>query len=256
MEIYFFGDSLTQASPGCNFVKMVKNSFADKKVKVYNKGLGGDTIVNLFERIKKMKMFKRQIEKEEDKYDIFFVLVGVNDILGMTGDNFKRIKKYMKTKDTPDVEEFVEKYEEMIIFLEKYTKNLVIFPSFLIGEEIENKWNNILDQQSKGVEDLITKRNKEKIENGKRVISTFVDLRKEITNKLKEKESISKFLPTSLMTMITDVYFVSWFGDNAITKKSKERNLHLTLDGVHLNYEGAKLISDLAIKEIQRILNK
>ena len=77
---------------------------------------------------------------------------------------------------------------------------------------------------------------------------TYLDIYSEFKEYLSNKET-SDYLPIQVLKIYKDVKGLT--NSSLVDLKSKERKLHLTLDGVHVNSKGAKIIS----KAISNYLN-
>lgn len=229
MNIAFLGDSITEGIHGCSYVNILEEKYPTHQIANYGKG--GDTIKSLYKRIQNIETL---IE-----YDIVFLFVGVNDLFGKLSPLYRIIKFLMKQPCSKDINEFELYYIKTIEYLLLHTKNIVVLPPLFIGEDDSNEWNIKL----KEIVRLI-----EKITKGYRDIE-YLDIRKEFVSYLKDKE-ISEYLPLKAMDMKQD-------GDDMkkgtpVDEISLKRGLHTTIDGVHLNTAGAKIIAT----EIERHLTK
>lgn len=74
MRIAFFGDSLTQGTTGVNYVQKVAAAFPAHEI--LNRGVNGDTSLNLYRRVQK--------DVIDSRPDVVYVMVGINDALSMT----------------------------------------------------------------------------------------------------------------------------------------------------------------------------
>ncbi|MBL8162346.1 MAG: hypothetical protein JNJ61_10210, partial [Anaerolineae bacterium] len=71
MRILFFGDSLTQGTIGVNYVDKLARALPQHTL--INKGINGDTSLNLYRRTQEDVIALRP--------DLVFVMVGINDAL-------------------------------------------------------------------------------------------------------------------------------------------------------------------------------
>jgi lysophospholipase L1-like esterase len=112
-----------------------------------------------------------------------------------------------------------------------------------MGEDANNRWNQELGALSRiisQVSDLFTG-------------VKYLDLRENIYPQLNDKKT-SAYLPTSLTRIGLDTILLK--GKEQIDKKSYERGLIFTLDGVHLNSRGAELVADIFLETIQALEHK
>ena len=76
----------------------------------------------------------------------------------------------------------------------------------------------------------------------------FLDLRKIIFPKLKDK-SVSDYIPTSAVKVLLDVLLLKQRDE--FDRKSADRGLFFTLDGVHLNSSGAEIVAESFLETIK-----
>ena len=81
MNIIFFGDSLTEGIPGVSYYNILKEKLPQHNLG--NCGKGGDTVISLLRRIKKMNI--------SQTYDIAFLWIGTNDVLVHVSKKFPLI---------------------------------------------------------------------------------------------------------------------------------------------------------------------
>lgn len=218
MKIAFLGDSITEGIPKVSYVDIVDSKTEHE---VFNYGKGGDTVMSLHKRVKKISL---------DKYDVLVLFVGVNDVyskINKTHQVFKKLRRQIWVKSR---EAFYNEYESLIQYLNSYKKDIVVIPPLLFGENITNQWNVELKEFCDDIKVIVNQYNH----------ITYLDVRSEFIEYLKDKE-ISEYIPYSLMQTIKDVSSLKT--NELVDQKSRERGLHLTLDGCHLNSRGASIVS-------------
>ena len=230
MVIIFFGDSLTEGVPGASYYKILKEKLPEDSL--VNCGKGGDTVTSLYHRIKKMNISK--------KYDIAFIWIGTNDVFKKVLNKYPLINKILNQTYAKDIEEFRKYYLDVIETVCVNAKKIFTVSPLLIGEDANNKWNEELGRLCEEIKDLSSK--------NKNV--EYIDLRKDFISVLSSKDISSYISPGTINNTI-----FSWlFNDpKLVEKKSKERGLHLTLDGAHLNHAGAQMVVDVFLKRIKEI---
>jgi lysophospholipase L1-like esterase len=230
MNIIFFGDSLTEGVPGASYYKILKEKFPEDNL--VNCGKGGDTVISLYHRIKKMNISK--------KYDIAFIWIGTNDVLVNVSNKYPLLKKFLNQPCAQNTEEFRKYYQNIIETVSANAKKIFTVSPLLIGEDTHNKWNEELGRLYEEIKDLSSK-----VKNVE-----YIDLRRDFISVLSSKKTSSYISPDSIIGTI-----FSWLFNNPehVEKKSKERGLHLTLDGVHLNCAGANMVADAFLKRIKII---
>ena len=187
-----------------------------------NSGRGGDTVISLYSRIKKLSI--------SETYDIAFLWVGVNDVFVHVSWKFPITKLLFNQRWSKNIDDFINSYQRLLETITyKSKKTFVVSPS-IIGEDIHNKWNKKLGRLSMEIEAL----------SGKYENVEYVDVLKDFISTLSSKKS-SKFIPYRI---IVDIIIAYLFNDSErIERKSKIRKLYLTFDGVHLNNAGAQMIA-------------
>jgi len=228
MDIIFFGDSLTEGVPGASYYKILKEKLSEDSL--VNCGKGGDTVTSLYHRIKKMNISK--------KYDIAFIGIGTNDVFKKVSNKYPLINKILNQTYAKDIEEFRKYYLDIIETVSVNAKKIFTVSPLLIGENTHNKWNEDLGRLCEEIKGLSSK--------NKNV--EYIDLRKDFISTLSSKKISSYISPGT----ITNTVF-SWLFNypKLVEKKSRERGLHLTLDGAHLNHAGAQMVADAFLKHIK-----
>ena len=230
MKIAFLGDSITEGVLGVSFFDIIRELLSE--MEMVNLGVGGDTVHSLL----------RRVEKTDDlnTFDVFVLFVGVNDVFGKINTQHRLIKLLQRQKPARNHVKFKETYNELLRYLLDFNKKIIVIPPLLLGEDISSKWNvqvkqlaNIVEEQAKFYKE-----------------TRFVDLRNIFVERLTGKK-ISGYLPYSIVSIKKDVDTLHSTG--IIDSKSKERGLHLTLDGVHINSIGANIIAREVVHELKRL---
>lgn len=228
MKIAFLGDSITHGVHGCSYIKILEE--INPKYEFTNYGKGGDTIVSLFKRVQDID--------DLAEYDIVFLFVGVNDVLGRLSLFYSLIKTLQKQPCSKTVTSFESYYGKTLKYLQERTRKLVVLPPLFIGEDINNKWNKKITERVTVISSLVTSNSD----------VDFIDIRREFREYLQDKK-ISTYLPLKASEMKQDGIDIR-SGKN-VDLISESRKLHLTIDGVHINTLGASLIAN----SIQDYLN-
>lgn len=229
MKILFLGDSITEGIPGVSFVSMIQENCSE--IELVNRGQGGDTVSSLFKRVKKMS--------DLSFFDQIVLFVGVNDVFGKLTNTYKILKTLTKQRWAKDASTFKKQYMDLITFIMNENKNIIVIPPVLIGEDINNIWNIELI----GLIEII---------NGISIQAdlTYLDIHDEFKEYLKDKR-ISDYLPKKINVLLKDVKRLT--ESALVDQKSMDRGLHLTLDGVHINSNGAKIISEAIINYVSNL---
>jgi len=230
MKIYFIGDSLTKGVIGVSYVDFLKKKLS--KYELINLGKNGDTVISLYRRLRKISF--------DDPSDIAFIWVGTNDVLVNVSWTFPLIKMLFYQPWTSECKKFSECYSKLLdLLVIKLSKIFVVSPLF-IGEDMNNNWNSKLNELSINVEELSNQYNSVE----------FIDLRMVFSSKLNNKK-ISKYIANSTILTIFDEF--RYKSNMDYDELSRKRGLHYTIDGIHLNSDGAKVVSDVFLDKIYTI---
>lgn len=233
MNIIFFGDSLTEGIPGVSYYNILKEKLP--QYNLVNCGKGGDTVISLLRRIKKMNI--------SQTYDIAFLWIGANDVLVHASKKFPLIKLCCNQPWTKNTDDFKNHYQQLLETITGKAKMIFTVSPSIIGEDIHNKWNKKLDELSTEIEALSVRY--ENVE--------YIDLRKNFISTLSTKKTSSYILKSVIVDVI-----IAWLRNDleCVEKKSKKRGLYLTLDGVHLNSAGAQMVADMIRELISNSVQK
>jgi len=233
MNIIFFGDSLTEGIPGISYFDILKEKLPQHIL--VNAGKGGDTVIGLHRRIKKMKL--------NETYDIAFLWVGTNDILVHVSKKYPIIKMCCMQPWAKNINDFSNRYQKLLEMITGNAKKIFTVSPAIIGEDVNNKWNEKLGELS-----LEIKKISSKFKN-----VDYIDMRKEFISVLSTKKS-SNFILNSIWR---DIIAAWLFNDpERVEKKSKERRLYLTLDGAHLNTVGAQMVTNVFLRYIKNEMRR
>jgi lysophospholipase L1-like esterase len=230
MLLHLYGDSITAGVPGVAFSKYFK-----VYKKFMNHGLGGDTIIGLNTRI-------RDIDLNES--DTYVIEIGTNDILlAYLKEKYtswkSTIEKIEKSgrKVSRNSKEFADEYVNLLFKFRSVNTLVVSIPC--IGEDIESKVNEKVDSYNRIIKDLC-------MANGKVYIDFNNWQKEEIESyKYNDKGFISKY-PTG---MIVDILLTNYL--SLANMISKQRRLCTTIDGVHLNSNGAAKMAEMVESELK-----
>ncbi len=232
MKIVFYGDSLTEGNIGVSYIDKIKSNFPNYKI--INYGKNGDTVISLYERI---------IRKKLDVYsDITFLWIGTNDIFAKISNFYPVFKFFSKQVCAENHEEFSYYYKEILYMLSCKSKKVICISPIFIGENLKNRWNIKLKALSNIIKDI-----SKSFEN-----VTYFDLRNMFSSKLESKNP-SNYIVKSNIRVFFD--YLIYNKPEKINKKSKDRGLFFTLDGVHLNEKGAEIASFYFSKIIRDIID-
>lgn len=231
MKIVFFGDSLTEGKLGASFFELLEREFPEYRLMNY--GEGGDTVVSLYHRVVDMQLV--------GPFDLAVLWIGVNDVFGRMTWFYRILNKIRKKPFACDLEEFRSYYRAILEILQKHGRKIISVGLLFLGEDLESKWNMLLDDFNQVIQN--TSFEYKDVE--------FVNIRERFTGRFANRK-ISTYLPTSAFRIARDK--ASLITREHVDRKSSERGLHFTLDGVHLNSEGAKIVSDVLKERIEEFI--
>jgi len=230
LSIAFWGDSLTEGFPGASCFEIFKKRLPGYKL--FNYGKGGDTVISLYQRLKSLQF--------NNPVDLAFLWVGVNDVFVKISSSYPIIKTINRQPWSREHEEFEHYYHQTLELLCRGTRRVITVPPLFMGEDINNSWNKEIEELARIIEKVSA--SYENVE--------YLDLRKIIFPKLADKK-VSEYLPTSATRVALDLILLKQI--EQIDKKSSERDLFFTLDGVHLNSRGAEVVVDAFLDTIRKL---
>ncbi len=134
-----YGDSITKGIPGVSYL-----SFIDKRWKLKNYGLGGDTLMGLSNRV--------SLDMKSLSCDSNIIQIGTNDILLPYLLNHSerwrdRIEGLIKSRSIPceNEHQFKEEYERLINKFQKQSKKVKVINIPCIGEDLKSQLNLKVD---------------------------------------------------------------------------------------------------------------
>jgi lysophospholipase L1-like esterase len=228
MRIVCFGDSLTRGFPGSSYFAILQEQLPEDTL--LNYGKGNDTIVSLYRRISAVE-FDRPL-------DIAFLWIGVNDVSRKDGWPQRAIHNLLGQRRARGTEEFQACFRSTLDLLCAQAGRVIVAPPVLKGENLENRWNRHLAKVARLIEEVTADHDR----------AEFLDLRAAFARELTTNSISDYLLPNPVLILLDTLTLRS---DEQVDAKAAERGLHLTLDGVHLNSAGAKLVARELIGAIQ-----
>jgi lysophospholipase L1-like esterase len=232
MRIAFFGDSLTSGVPGSSYFAILRERFPDDTL--LNFGKGNDTVVSLYRRISAMQFDK--------PLDIAFLWIGVNDVPQRDGWLHRAFNTLLGQRRARDMDEFRSCYRATLNLLCDKARRVIVAPPALRGENLKNRWNRRLADLARLIKDVTA--DCDRVE--------FLDLQAAFAWELAARPG-SDHVPKNPFRVLLDALTLRT--DGQIDAKATERGLHLTLDGVHLNSAGAKLVAEEFAVAIQGLVS-
>lgn len=225
MKIALIGDSLTEGRPGVSFANILKETFPEDSF--VNLGKPGETVKSLYSRMIKTGL--------DDDFDLAFLWIGTNDVYS----------KLLKVQAQPVVEnhdELIKVFQQLLEIVISSTKKVVAVSPALVGEHIDNPSNKEIKELSILIKSLSEK---EQID--------YLDLHAVFERELANGNS-SVYISTNPFRVMFDVFFYK--NEARIDRLSYQRGLNLTLDGIHLNSAGAKIVSEEYANVIKNAINQ
>ena len=223
MKIALIGDSLTEGRPGVSFFNILKEKFPN--ITFDNLGKPGESVKSLYTRLLKTKL--------DIDYDISFLWIGVNDV-------YSKLLSVQAQPVAKDHNEFKDYYEKILDLVLVSSKKVVAVTPALVGENTNNAPNHEIKELNVLIQSIT--RNQENV--------SFLDIQSVFFSDLAKVNS-SDYISTKVMRVMVDVFFYK--KPSRIDRLSKERGLHLTLDGIHLNSTGAQIVAEIYASEIKRL---
>ena len=221
MRIGFFGDSLTSGVPGSSYVAILRERFPEDTL--LNFGKPNDTVVSLYRRISAMQFDK--------PLDAAFLWIGVNDLSQTDRWSYRAFHRLLAQRRARDMDEFRSCLRAALNLLCEASGRVIVAPPALKGENPENHWNRRLADLARLIESITADKDK----------AEFLDLRAAFARELAVGPG-SEHLPRNPLRVLLDALTLRT--DGQIDAKATERGLHLSLDGVHLNSAGARLVAE------------
>jgi len=227
MRIAFIGDSLTAGKPGSSYFAILRARLAGQTL--VNLGRGNDTVVSLYRRLTRLRL--------GEPFDIAFLWIGVNDVALGSRWTFQAVGLLKRQPSARDRDEFRAYYQATLDLLRRHAHRVVAVSMALKGEDVNSSCNRELEALSKVIQESASR--------GER--TEYLDVRTAFIERLAGKR-ISNYLPRNVIQVALDALTLR--SDEQIDRKSAERGLDLTLDGIHLNSAGAQLVAETFLQII------
>ncbi len=221
MKIAFFGDSLTEGNFGVSFMESLKRKLPDDEL--LNYGEGGETVISLYHRIAGMQPLEHA--------DLAVIWIGVNDVFGQMTLLYRIINKIRRKPSSSHRSEFKDFYRAIVDLLFPCYRKIFTIPPLFLGEDLVNVWNRRLEGLSTDIQEISNEH--EDVE--------FINLRDSFIPELGGRQG-SSYLPKSVFQFLRDKSDCTTIEE--VDRRSAERGLYFTLDGVHLNSKGADIVAN------------
>jgi lysophospholipase L1-like esterase len=228
MRIGFFGDSLTEGLPGVPYVDILQERFPNDEL--VNFGRAGDSVVGTHGRILSLDGAER--------FDLAFVWTGVNDVLARISWASPITRRLLGEPWVDTHEEFVAQYRALLETLSPHATRIVAVAPLFIGEDLSNPWNQVLDTLAREIEALCS--DFDGVE--------FLNLHPYMTD-VASGECASPFVEKRGLGTVWEALALR--DSEAVDRVAAERGLCYTVDGIHLNSRGAKVVADALADRIR-----
>lgn len=223
MRVGLVGDSLTEGRPGVSFAKILQEYYPH--ITFDNLGKPGETIKSLHERL-----IKTPIAFD---YDLIFLWIGVNDV-------YSKLLSVQAQPVTKDLDEFREVFQKVVEIVLHFAKQVVIVSPAFAGENVNSTPNSDLKDLHETIQSISS--NYPQVH--------LLDLYTLFKKHLGQVKG-SGYLNTNVLRVMVDTLFYK--NPKRIDRLSMKRGLHFTLDGIHFNSKGAKLVAEEYAKMIDRL---
>lgn len=235
MRILFAGDSIIKGALGVNWVKQIAD--AHPEWTIVNAGKNGDTLVKITERV-------RQILLKDPDYDMIVLLAGNNDILipslAKRGFLFRSAGDRLLKRGyapQPDPVSFEKKLRAAITMIREKSKATIMLMTLGCMNEAASF---ALNCTRKKINEVIR-------EVSARDNCLLADTGALMDGCLQQFSTNDYFLAGFFRVSLFDK--ISCITGNP-DRLSRQRKLHLTIDGLHLNSRGAGVYK----KEVESVL--
>ncbi|MEJ1241073.1 GDSL-type esterase/lipase family protein [Chryseolinea sp. T2] len=226
MKILFLGNSITRGQIGESFVASIQ---IDNPIwSIHNAGVDGDTLKNISDRLV-------NILSDGSEYDFVVIEAGHNDIIlpqfNKKGLLFQFALGHLLRhgRQPLGVEDFRVEYLGMIKLLREKTKGRIVLTTLsCINENLLSETNLIRIEYNKVIRAITKEAN-----------CLLADVSEAFETVLKESSQTDYLLESFLSSVYFDKKICRQKG--GVQKLSKKRKLTLTIDGIHLNEEGANI---------------
>ncbi|PFE11797.1 GDSL family lipase [Bacillus cereus] len=224
MKIGLIGDSLTEGRPGVSFVNILEQKYSS--ITFVNLGKPGESVKSMHTRLSKTKL--------DSNYDLTFLWIGVNDV-------YSKLLKVQAQPVAEDHREFSDYFSKVLDMVIPSSEHVVVVSPAIVGENIKNPSNYELRDLSSIIETI----------SNQYPNVSFLNMQSVFEKRLANVHS-SDYISTSVMTVMKDVFFYK--NPARIDRLSSKRGLHLTLDGIHLNSNGALIVAEEYASMINQLL--
>jgi lysophospholipase L1-like esterase len=188
-----------------------------------NFGRAGDSVVGTLQRVRSLRSVK--------PFDLAFVWTGVNDVLARISWASPTTRRLTGKPWADSRDEFIAQYRALLEALSPRAARIVAVAPLFIGEDLSNPWNQELDVRAREMESLCA--DFDGVE--------FLSLRPYMTD-VASGECSSPYVEKSGLATVWEAIALRDAED--VDRVAEERGLCYTVDGIHLNSRGARVVAE------------
>lgn len=234
-RILIVGDSLMAGRPGASFVKALARRGSVERVTAA--GRGGATLLEIRRRV--LPLIKRHAP------DVVILEAGTNDLLlpwlQARGGAWQKLAERLEAAGsvpTTSADAFHSRYSELIESVRPFAP-IIVMTIACVGEDV----NSGLNQKRKEYNDAICHLTENEGVHLADVGKVFDDI-------LRARGSAAAYLLNEFSYIYLDTLLTAI--DPAADFLSRRRGLALTVDGVHLNRQGARIFAEALQDQLRR----
>lgn len=234
MKVLFIGDSITRGTKGVDWIKMIEKDHPYWTLE--NAGVNGDTLNKLSERL------KSHLNKSSN-YDVIVFQSGMNDILlsmfKHRGFWFQKIyRQQIKSGNIPlSPKEFEILLKHTMDYIQKNSEAQIVLPTLgCINEYLLAESNAKLFSYNSIIKKIAQEYD-----------CVLADVSEAFQNELSKKKTQDYCADSFSNTTFLDSISCNMGLADILSNK---RQLHLTIDGIHLNKKGAAIFKEKIEKAI------
>lgn len=230
-RILFTGDSITEGRLGCSYMDLLRKQFPESEF--VNLGQGGDTVSGIHKRTIKY------LQKNKE-YDLIVIEAGHNDIILpaflqksiIYGSIANKLIKKGSVPAENDIN-FISIYSMFIHDIQIITKTPIIITTLsTLNENLTSDTNIQRIRYNDGIRNIAAENN-----------LFLAEIAQAFDSVLKSKNTKDYFMTDIMQSALLDPFrSKTTLGADKISRK---RSLFLTIDGIHLNSQGADIYSKI-----------
>jgi lysophospholipase L1-like esterase len=235
-KVICIGDSITYGRVGASYYRMLKAEFP-KTAEFINKGINGNLTYDVLKRLDEVAKLQP---------DILTLLIGTNDVWATHSESVSRAYiKRNKLPETPTKQSFERNLVKILQKLKTETNAVIAVMSLpLITEDPQHILFKRTIEYSEVIKDIAAK------------LSVFYIPVSEAQKEYLKQTATKPKLPQEISWGLTmKAIFKRKLFRKSYDKISEKNGFLLTIDGVHPNSTGAKIIKDCVTKFLKEHLS-